>query len=59
MTGLSVGWKCDWCGGELETSPQSESGLRCKSCWRTKGNDDAPFSVKNKAKTLAEIEKHE
>jgi len=59
MSGISVAWRCDWCNGELETFSQSESGLRCKRCWRTKGNDNAPYSVKNKAKRLAEVCKKE
>ena len=50
-------WRCDWCNGELEIFPNAKSGLRCTRCWRTEGNDDAPYSVKNKAKTLKELEK--
>ncbi len=57
MSGLSVGWRCDWCGGELETFAQSESGMRCIRCWRTEGNDNVPFSVKNQAKRLAEADR--
>ena len=55
MNGISVCWRCDWCNGELEIFPQSKSGLRCKKCWRTEGNDDAPYSVKNYAKTMKQI----
>ena len=43
-------YRCDWCGGELESFPQAESGLRCKQCWRTEGNDDGDFSIKGRQK---------
>ena len=56
MKGISYVYHCDWCNGELEFFSQSKSGLRCKQCWRTEGNDDAPYSVKNKAKTLINLE---
>lgn len=50
MNGVSISMSCDWCDGELEFFPQAKSGLRCRKCWRTEGNDDAPYSFKNKAK---------
>ena len=59
MSEIVFAWSCDWCNGKLEPFPQAKSGLRCKCCWRTKGNDDAPYSVKNKAKTLKAVEEKE
>jgi len=50
MNGATISMTCDWCNGELEFFPQAKSGLRCKKCWKTEGNDNAPYSIKNKAK---------
>ena len=53
MSEVVCSMRCDWCGGELEFFPLAKSGLRCKQCWRTEGNDNAPYSIKNKAKNKA------
>lgn len=55
MNGISICWRCDWCNGELEIFPQAKSGLRCKRCWRTEGNDNAPYSFKSKMKRQKEV----
>ena len=54
MSDVICSMRCDWCDGELEFFPQAKSGLRCRSCWRTEGNDDGEFSIKNRAKRFAE-----
>ena len=57
MAGVSISMTCDWCDGELELFPQSKSGLRCKKCWRTEGNDNGLYSIKNKMKKQKEAKK--
>ena len=58
MSEVVCSMRCDWCGGELEFFPQAKSGLRCKQCWRTEGNDNAPYSIKSKTeKAKKESEK--
>lgn len=56
---IAVGGSCDWCNGTLRPFPQAKSGVRCESCWRTEGSDDAPYSIKNKRETLRKLKESE
>ena len=56
MSEIILGWSCDWCNGVLEPFPNAESKVRCRKCKRTKGNENAPYSTKNKMKTKKEID---
>ncbi len=56
---IGISMTCDWCNGELELFPQSKSGLRCKKCWRTVGNDAGAYSIKSKMKRAKEAKKND
>lgn len=45
MYNAIMAWACDWCGGELEYFPNSESGLRCTRCWRTNGKENGKLNI--------------
>jgi hypothetical protein len=36
-TGMSVNWRCDHCGGEIQPLRGSPTGLRCTRCWQVTG----------------------
>ena len=42
---ITLNLNCDWCGGELEFFSQSESGLRCRLCWKTEGKKNGELNI--------------